>query len=368
MPVQAGVPELLEQAARTPLAAFEVAGGERLAGVTCSYAPLEVLHAAGLVPLRLRAPGRPAPAADSWLPSFTCPVVRGILGAALEGGLDRLAAIVIPHTCDSMQELAGIWRVLRPQAPLLTPVEPLVVEGQRAAAYLRQELLTFAGRLGRPVDDEALARSIALYNRLRRAVWRLDALRDRLTAAGAWAALAAAWQMPPEDYVSIAEGLIARLEEATPRPGEGPRVLLAGSLLDEPLIPETIDALGGRVVADDLCNGSRDAGTLADETGDPWAALAARILARPPCPARHAPAADRANRLLTLAARCGAGGVVQVLIKFCDPHGFDAVPIGRALTAAGVGWLLLEVEATNAPEQLRTRLQAFLELLANKAS
>lgn len=365
MSAAVGVPEVLWQAACTPLPAL-AAGAGRLAGVACTGAPLELLHAAGFVPLRLRAPGRPAPAADSWLPSFSCPIVRGILGAALEGRLDRLAAIVVPHTCDSMQELAGIWRALRPQAPLLTPVEPLAVEGPRAREYLRRELETLASRLGRPPGDDALAQSIALYNRLRRAVQRLDALRDRLPAAEAWAAIAAAWQMAPEDYVDAAESLVARLAEAPPRPAHGPALLLAGSLLDEPLIPATVDALGGRVVGDDLCNGVREAETLADEVSDPWAALVDRLLRRPPCPARHAPSADRAQRLASLAARRGAQGVIQILVKFCDPHGFDAVPIGRALANAGRAWLLMEVDATNAPEQVRTRVQALLELLASQ--
>ncbi|HOG47269.1 MAG TPA: 2-hydroxyacyl-CoA dehydratase family protein [Anaerolineae bacterium] len=362
-----GVLGALQEAALRPLPAL--AAGS-LAGVACSYTPLELLHAAGLVPLRLRAPGLPAPAAEAWLPSFACPLIRGVLGAALTGRLDALAAVILPHTCDSMQELAGIWRALRPAPPLLTFVEPLSLEGPRAPAYLRQELLSLAGRLehlGRPVAAEALARSIVLYNRLRRAVQRIDSLRDRLAAAEAWAAIAAAWQMPPEHYLSLAEALIAELEARPPRPAQGPAVILAGSVLDEPLIPELIDALGGRVVGDDLCNGTRDAITLAAESGDPWAALADRLLARPACPAKHAPGAPYAARLANLAARRGAQGVIQVLVKFCDPHGFEAVPAGQALAASGTARLFLEVEAVNAPEQLRTRLQAFLEMLSAPA-
>lgn len=358
--------QALEQVARNPLPLPEAPAG--LVGVACSYAPLEVLHAAGLVPVRLRGLGVFAPAADAWLPPFTCPVVRGILGAALQGQLNSLAAVLIPHTCDSMQELTGIWRALCPGLPLLTPVEPLHVESERAHAYLRQELLSVAGALarqtGRPIRDEALAESIALYNRLRQAVRRLDALRDRMSAAEAWAAISAAWQMPPEAYLALAEGLAQALEAAAPRSARGPRLLLTGSVLDEPLIPEIIDGLGGRVVGDDLCNGTRDVQVLASEGGDPWSALAARMLQRAPCPAKHAPAEPWAGRPSRLAAERGAQGVVHIIAKFCDPHGFDAVPLSRALAANGQARLLLEVEAVNAPEQLRGRLQAFLEMLS----
>lgn len=357
--------ETLQQVAQSPL---PPAAPADLVGVACSYTPLEVLHAAGLAPVRLRGLGAFAPAADAWLPPFACAIIRGILGAALRGGLGSLAAVVVPHTCDSMQELTGIWHALCPDLPLLTPVEPLHVESERAPAYLRGELFSLAGslarRLGRQVTDESLAHSIALYNRVRRAVGALDALRDHMTATEAWAAIAAAWQMPPEAYLSLAEPLAQALQSTAPRPAPGPSLLLAGSVLDDPLIPEIIDALGGRVVGDDLCNGTRDIAVLACESGDPWSALAKRMLQRPPCPVRHAPANPWAGRLARLAADRGAQGVVHVLVKFCDPHGFEAVPAGRALAAGGHARLLLEVEARNAPEQLRGRLQAFFEMLS----
>ncbi|MDI7274477.1 MAG: 2-hydroxyacyl-CoA dehydratase family protein [Anaerolineae bacterium] len=340
-------------------------------GVACSYAPLELLHAAGLTPVRLRCSDRPSAAADSWLPPFTCSVVRGILGMALDGALAPLAGALLPHTCDSMQELAGIWRLLQPGQWLLTPVEPLAVS-PHALAYLRQELLILRDRLaertGRPVDDEALRASISLYNRVRQARARVDRLRDRLSAVDAWAALSAAWLLPPEAYVEAVERLATDLQSSEPRPEGGARLLLAGSVIDEPLIPGLIDELGGRVVGDDLCNGMRDAEAMAPEGTDPWSALAARLLQRAQCPAKHAAADGLAERLGSLAARTGAQGVVQVLVKFCDPHAFDAVPATRALLAAGRPQLLLEVEAGSGPAQIRTRLQAFMELLAGQGA
>jgi len=353
----------LQTAVRSAPQAWHQAWPSRsLAGFACTYAPLELLHAAGLSPLRLPANRRSA-RADSWLPPFVCPIVRGMLATALEGELHPLAAIVLPHTCDSLQELGGIWQSLRPQAPLLIPVGPLASPNPRAATYLQQTLRALARRIDRPVSDAALAASLALYNRLRRARREIDALRDRLTAAEAWAALAAAWQMPPEDYVESAEVLVHQLKAAALRGTSGPRLLLAGSVLDEPLIPALIDALGGSVVGDDLCNGMRDAEPQAMEEGDPWAALAQRLLARPACPCQQGPTTERVVRLRALARQRGAQGVILALAKFCDPHAFDAVPLGQALEQAGIHFLVLEVEAVNAPEQLRTRLQAFLELL-----
>jgi len=55
--------------------------------------------------------------------------------------------------------------------------------------------------------------------------------------------------------------------------------------------------------------------------------------------------------------------VVFVLNKFCEPHAFDYVPLSKALAEAKIPHLLLETDITVPVGQLRTRLQAFLEML-----
>jgi benzoyl-CoA reductase/2-hydroxyglutaryl-CoA dehydratase subunit BcrC/BadD/HgdB len=80
---------------------------------------------------------------------------------------------------------------------------------------------------------------------------------------------------------------------------------------------------------------------------------------------KHDPANPRAERLLRLLRTTGAQGVILVLPKFCDPHAFDHVLLARALDEAGVPHLLIETEVTTPTGQLRTRLQAFIEMLEN---
>jgi hypothetical protein len=59
----------------------------------------------------------------------------------------------------------------------------------------------------------------------------------------------------------------------------------------------------------------------------------------------------------------GADGVVFVLKKFCEPHAWDYPYLAAALTKKGVPHLLLETEQTTPVEQVRTRVEAFLEML-----
>jgi benzoyl-CoA reductase subunit C len=55
--------------------------------------------------------------------------------------------------------------------------------------------------------------------------------------------------------------------------------------------------------------------------------------------------------------------VVFALEKFCEPHAFDYALIRPTLDQAGVPNLLLEMEQVPSLEALRTRLQAFVEML-----
>jgi benzoyl-CoA reductase/2-hydroxyglutaryl-CoA dehydratase subunit BcrC/BadD/HgdB len=156
-------------------------------------------------------------------------------------------------------------------------------------------------------------------------------------------------------------------------------LVLSGATLDDPALLALIEELGGQVVGDDLCNGERYFDTLVPEvedpgaraadpdpdTGlpDPWGALAERYLRRPPCPCKHSGLDVREKHLLSLATARGARGVIFVLKKFCDPHAWDYPPLAAALRTAGIPHLLLETEATTPVGVLRTRIEAFLEML-----
>jgi benzoyl-CoA reductase subunit C len=116
-------------------------------------------------------------------------------------------------------------------------------------------------------------------------------------------------------------------------------------------------------VGDDLCTGSRYFAQPVEDDGDPIAALADRYLRRLPCPAKYHPDHEPGEHLLGLVNENEADGVVFTLQKFCDPHAFDYAMIKEKLDAATVPHLRLEMEHAPAPDQWRTRLQAFLEMI-----
>jgi benzoyl-CoA reductase/2-hydroxyglutaryl-CoA dehydratase subunit BcrC/BadD/HgdB len=254
-----------------------------------------------------------------------------------------------------------------PRFPVVNLSLPTVLSGSGAREYLISELQalanTLASRLGSAVTENTLRASIACYNQQRHLLSRVDRQRGRLTAKQWWSLTAAGMLIPVEEHIALLESVLADLEGSAATEGAGPRLVVVGAVLDEPVALELIDELGGRVVADDLCTGSRYFDRLVDESAAPYEALAGRYLQRAPCPVKHAAAQSRAQRLLAMCEDASAQGVVFVLPKFCEPHAFDYVPLTDMLDEAGVPHLLIETDVSTPVGQLRTRLQAFMEML-----
>jgi benzoyl-CoA reductase subunit C len=265
-----------------------------------------------------------------------------------------------------MQALADLWRMNLAESHFVdTVMQPANLGSRAARPYLIAELERFRNRLaafaGSPVSDDELRASIALYDETRRLVQALHRVRGHLSVPDFFAVLDAAQAMPREDLNVLLADLLTTLEDGSSRP-KGPRLFLAGAVLDEPRLPGLIEELGASVVSDDLCSGSRHFHGQVGEA-DPIPSLADYYLQRPPCPTKFHPLHDPGRHLLDQMRQARAQGVVFALEKFCEPHGFDYALVLPALDRAGMPHLLLEMEQTPSLEALRTRLQAFLETL-----
>lgn len=368
----------LVKAARAPLSDWPTRySGRRAMGYLCSYVPEEIIHAAGLVPVRVRGTTAPLRRVDAHLQSFTCALCRSTLDQVLGGELDFLVGTVFAHTCDAMQAQADLWRINTGQAHFVdTVMQPVSLGTPAARPYLVAELDRFRERLaaftGTPITATDLRASITLYDETRRLVGRLQDTRARLAVRDYFAVLDAAQLMPREEFNPCLAQLLDSpgdpQRDADNTRATGPRLFLAGAVLDEPRLLDLLSDLGALVVGDDLCSGSRHFSGQVDVGGDPAqadpiAALADYYLQRPPCPTKLHPAHDPGRHLLDLVRQVQAQGVVFVIEKFCEPHAFDYALLRPTLDGAGVPYLLLEMEQTPSLEALRTRLQAFVEIL-----
>ncbi len=334
-------------------------------GFLTAYVPEELFHAAGFTPVFIFHTPEDRGYARAHLPGFTCWVAGSALDQALAGELDGLAGMALAQTCDTMQGLTDLWRRNVPHIPLFHFGMPQRLDGPASRAYLLAELGSLRERVqaltGRSIPDDALRESIALYNRTRALVRQLYAHAADFSPPDLYACVRAALtSVPPPprppDYPTT------RLPDyPTTRPL--PRVILVGPALADPILFEILAEAGARVAGDLLDLGERYFAVDAAENGDPLAALADRLLALVPTPTKHHSRRTRAAHLLSLVKERGAQGVIFARFKFCDPHGFDYVQLAHALDGAGVPHLLVELEQASQAGQLRTRVEAFVEMV-----
>jgi len=380
-----------------------------LLGFLTAYVPEELFHAAGFTPVFIFHTPRDHGHARAHLPGFTCWVADSALDQALAGELDGLAGMALAQTCDTIQGLTDLWRRNVPHIPLFHFGMPLRLDGPAARAYLLAELRSLRERVqaltGHPITDDALRHSIALYNHTRPLVRRLYARASVLPPSGGntsvlppsggdrggapdlYALIRSAFQKPKETYNQALEH---HLQSATSNlhspfspllpppsplhsppspllpPPSPPHLLLSGSALADPILFDILAQSGAHVVGDLLDLGERyfAVDVLEDDAGDPLAALADRLLALVPTPTKHHPQRTRAAHLLSLVQERRADGVVFARQKFCEPHGFDYVQLAHALDRAGVPHLLVELEQASQAGQLRTRVEAFVEMIS----
>lgn len=348
--------------------------GRKIVGTYCSYAPEEIILAAGAHPLRLFGSGEKIRLAETHLQSYCCSLVRGALEDALGGRVDFLDGVVFPHTCDSIQRLSDIWRLNVPACFHLDVVLPVKLDTDGARRYLADVLNRFRRELGEKlgvsITDGDLRRAIGTTNRIRSALMKIDDLRGErpgiLSGSDLYVLVRAAMVMERIRTASLLEEVA---DDLTKRSGSAigrqpKRILLSGGVCNHPDIHAIIEEAGGAVVGDDLCTGSRYYAGLTDEKADPVTAIAGRYLERVVCPAKHRGLSDRADHLVRLVREKRAQGVIFFLLKFCDPHAFDYPYLKEALDRAGVPSMLMEVEDRLPAEgQLRTRFETFVEMI-----
>lgn len=371
-------------------ARFKAAGYRGTIGYFCTYAPEELILAAGFHPVRIVAePGMVGPV-DGHLQSFACSFARGCLDQALRRVYEGFDGVVFPATCDSLRTAAEVWRRHVPQRFFHFMNFPARLDAPGAEAFAAREMADLAEALGVASGMDAagvLARlpgTAALTAEIRgllARLWELRLTRARppLTGAEALSVFLAGVVMERREYRDQLARLVAKVE-ALGMDGTGTaptRLVVTGGVIEDPATIRLIEDAGAVVVGDDLCTGTRafmtagpgaGGGPSAGPGGVPadLGGLARLYLTKVPCPTKH-PIDRRVETLLDTAKRGRAAGVVFLLQKFCETHAFDQPYLASRLTAAGLPSLVLEVEQGRLTEgQASTRLGAFLEMIAGR--
>jgi len=370
---------LLEVAANPAqeVTAWKQRTGGKVVGWLPIYVPEEIIHAAGALPVSLWGGRTEIVRADAHLQGFACSVVRAVLEYGLKGAYSMVDGFIFPSTCDHIQNTADIWADLFPPLPKFDLVYPANRQSQAALVYLEQLFTGLEQWLeeltGQEVTEEKLRESIRIYNCYRALLAELYSLRSRrpesLSGPEMGQIIKASLFLEKTEFNRRLSELLPWLENRKARPAPKARLAVTG-IMAEPLeILAILDELGGAVVADDLALGARILRAPVKEELPPLAALADRHLRLGPCSTLYDCRKGRGAHLQQLVAEHAADGVLFMNMKFCELEEFDYPVLKAELERAGIPLLFLEVEQQMAAlGQVRTRLQAFLEVLGQGAA
>lgn len=343
--------------------------GQRVIGWMCIYVPEELFMAAGMLPIRIFGGAEKTPRADAHMYSNTCSFVRSCLEEAFEGHYSFLDGLVTTNTCDHIRRLYDVWGYYQKLPFMKLFDQPQKVNEDALQRYLGQIKQLKDGleqTFGVQITDQALGEAIETCNRTRALLHQLYELRKSdpplITGAETLEIVRTAMVLPKEEFNRMLERFLETLPTDAPKKASGKvRLFITGSELDQPEYVALIEELGGSIVADDVCMGSRYFWDLVELKGNPLEDLAQRYFTHSPCP-RMRPAKLRHDHIRKMVQEFGVQGAIHETIKFCDLFGMD-YPLSRDLFAElGIPLLPLSREYSLAGiGQMKTRVQAFLE-------
>ncbi len=341
------------------------------------YAPVEIIHACGMLPVGLHGAGDHLDIqyADAKFGSFICSIVKTMLELGLTDRLAPFDGILFSSICDSARNLA--WVVKRnlpntyvdflhlPHNPVTeATVDFLGTEYRR----LVDQLVELGGR--RPSDDD-LRESLVLFNENRARTRQLYELRmahpERMRAADLYCLVRAGDVIPVEEHNAMLGAALEAIEHTIGRVRDSIRVVVEGSFCEQPPIDliKIVEEAGCYVVDDDFQLGRRWFNEDVPLDGDPLVALADSYVNRSVYSSvRHDFRHPRSQGLVDKIRHNRADAAILLIAKFCEPAYFDYVLFKQALETEGIPHLLVEFEEKMFTfERLRMEVETFVESL-----
>ncbi|MBN1847071.1 MAG: 2-hydroxyacyl-CoA dehydratase [Deltaproteobacteria bacterium] len=350
--------------------------GKKIIGCWGLYVPEEMIHALDILPVILFNGREPITLGAQHWQSYMCGPVRGVTDLACKGKLDFLDGMVIHDCCHEIRGSVDIIKLNAHNIKYIKPIWfPKILKQKQTKQRLLEELKKLKGSLedfwGKEITVDALHRSIEIYNENSDLMAELYEMRRRhpgiMKAGQMQHIILAGMQMPKEEHNQLLKDLLSEIRTDSFSEDERVKIILSGSLCGE--MPEEIldiiEDVGGCVVDDDLYVGSRYFLTRVSDGNDPLEALADRYIDMvPPCPTTQDPSNDLGQYLVNMVEKSRAGGIINIITKFCEAHCHIYPWVRYACRDAGIPELLIETEhEVTSFDPIKTRIQAFVELI-----
>ena len=346
--------------------------GGRVVGHFQVYFPEEIVHAAGLLPYKVRGAVVETRQGESHFGSYLCSILKTSLELALSGRV-VLDMFVSHPICDSARNLAAVWG-RNFEYPCEILYLPQNANSSHAATYLRGEYARLARQVeaiaGHPIEDAELRRSISLFNENRRLLRELYGIKRTtpwlLAVDEAYVLVALGGMIPREEHSELLAWAIPRILTRPASPQDRMRLVFEGGFCEQPPLDllHTI-AQFCYVVDDDLLIGLRWITEDVPVGDDPLGNLAEAYLERSSySPVQHDRRKPKEKMLIERIRGAGAGAAIIAAAKMCEPGLDEVVAYTKALDEEGISYFVSEFEEgmTNF-ENLQIQLQTFIENL-----
>lgn len=362
--------------------------GQKVVGWQGYNIPEEIIYGLGLIPVRIGAGGddRLVEIGARYISTKNCVFVRETVGLFAENKdpyVQNTDFLAFDATCLQTYRTAEILQYYFNKEVIILGV-PRNFYWPEAKIYFTKEVEYFTKRLeeqaGVKLDNQKLADTIALYNKTREAIVKIyeyQATKERyISWEETYDIIHAGYYLDRREYLSLLEQVLDELQVKQGQPvidavEDEARILISGSVIppgDKKLI-NIIHQVGGRIVGDDLWSGLIPYLDV-KITENSLQGLAIGYINRTPhgaLPYLELETDKRIERLKELIKNFKAQGVIYHTLRYCDPYTFKAKETKDILQKEGIPLLEIHTEYAGSDfEAIRTRVEAFVEMIKNK--
>lgn len=359
------------------------AQGKKCIGVMPYYAPVELIHATGMVPMGLWGSNtKSIKLAKEYCATFYCSLAQLDLEMLLDGTLDQLDGYLTTVLCDTLRPMSQNIRVAAKKFnkfPTIFLAHPQNRKPEYGIQYCIDQYTFVKERLeeisGTKMTDEALANSIKLFNKsrkLRREFVKLAGQHpEAVSAVLRSAVLKASYFLEVEVYIEKLEALNKELNNLPESNWDGVKVITSGIICDNPTLLKIMDDNKIAIAADDVAHESRMFLVDAPEDVEPMRALALQFAAQDYDILLYDDQSSRnrrAEHVCDLVKENEAGGVIVFMQNFCDPEEMEYPYLRKAMDEAKIHHIKLGIDHQMRDfGQAATAMEAFADVLQEEA-
>ena len=354
--------------------------GQKIVGAFCTFAPLEIIRAAGAIPVSLCGKRQePISHAERILPANLCPLIKSSFGYAVTETCPFYNAsdlIIGETTCDGKKKMFEILRKMKPFFLLHLPysqTDPAALDLWKNQVEAMK--IFIGGQTGKKITADDLQQQILKYNEQRRLLKAIaELMADHPMPANGMDLLpvfeSSSFVVDMDSYRQNLENLFHELSEMKKTgisavPKNAPRILMTGCPVGKgsEKVLRLVEESGGIVVCMENCTGIKSFDLLVEEQGDPYHNLALRYLLTP-CSCMT-PNQGRFDLVSQLARRFNVDGIIDQTWQFCHTYNVETGSIqDMAANTLDLPFIHIDTDySDNDTEQLRTRVEAFLEMI-----